>query len=150
MAAKRTPIVPMPAPDRCSVCTTPTRCKTAALGKRGTNCAGKADGPDECDCIDRCGDDKWIAEGKATPCQFYIDRRAQAAAETAKQHQLEEDAARWRELCRLIDIAVVADRGPAFPVAFQDAFTPVGAATCQAAIDALFAERRAAVRKEAP
>ncbi len=144
------PIAQMPAPDRCGVCTTPTRCKTAALGKRGTNCVGKADGPDECDCLDRCGDDKWIAEGKATPCQFYIDRRAQAATETAKQRQLEEDAARWRELCRLVDIAAATDRGPPLPGAFQDAFKLGGAAACQAAIDASIAEHRAEASKAAP
>lgn len=97
MAAKRIPIAPMPAPERCSVCTTPTRCKTAALGKRGTNCAGKADGPDECDCLDRCGDDSRIAEGKATPCEAELDRRARAAAASIKQRQLEEDAASWRK-----------------------------------------------------
>ena len=144
------PIAQMPAPDRCGVCTTPARCQTAALGKSGKNCAGKDNGPDICDCLNDCGDDARIAEGKATPCQNYIDRRALAAAKIAKQRQLEEDAARWRELCHLIDIAAATDRGPPLPVAFQDAFKLGGAATCQTAIDALIAERRAAVRKEAP
>lgn len=86
----------MPAPDRCSVCTTPARCQTAAWGTRGKNCAGKDDGPDICDCLDHCGDDSRIAEGKATPCQTELDRRARAAAATTKQRQLEEDAASWR------------------------------------------------------
>lgn len=90
------PIAQMPAPDRCSVCTTPTRCKTAALGKRGTNCVGKADGPDICDCLDHCGDDSRVASGQAAPCQHYIDRRVRVAEETANQRQLEEDAASWR------------------------------------------------------
>lgn len=96
MAAKRTPVAMMPASDRCSVCTTPARCQTAAWGKRGKNCAGKDDGPDICDCLDHCGDDTRIAEGKAVPCQSLIDHRARAAAEATKQRQLEEDAARWR------------------------------------------------------
>lgn len=90
------PVAQMPAPDRCSVCTTPARCQTAAWGTRGKNCAGKDDGPDICDCLNRCADDSRIAEGKATPCQAELDRRARAAAETTKQRQLEEDAASWR------------------------------------------------------
>ncbi|WP_315128037.1 hypothetical protein [Comamonas antarctica] len=90
------PIAQMPAPERCSVCTTPARCQTAAWGTRGKNCAGKDDGPDICDCLDRCGDDPRIASGQASPCQHYLDRRARAAEETANQRQLEEDAASWR------------------------------------------------------
>jgi hypothetical protein len=63
------PIVAMPAQPECAVCMTPPRCGSLAWREqRGPRCAGKADGPDDCDCINVCGDDPWLKDGRATPC----------------------------------------------------------------------------------
>jgi hypothetical protein len=62
--------------NECPQCTTPTRCGRIGDGRRGPRCVGRADGLDDCDCLNGCGDDPWLAKGKATPCA----RRAQEEA----------------------------------------------------------------------
>lgn len=60
---------PAPVTPRCLVCTTPVRCGTAVLHDKGPRCAGKDDGPDDCDCLNECGDDPWLGTGKSRACQ---------------------------------------------------------------------------------
>lgn len=63
---------PAPAPPECPQCTTPRLCGTPALHeKRGPRCKGRACGPDECDCINDCGDDPWLRDGRARGCARY-------------------------------------------------------------------------------
>lgn len=71
---------PPPAVNECPQCTTPTRCGRIGDGKRGPRCVGRADGPDDCDCLNGCGDDPWLETGKAIPCQARRDAAARAAA----------------------------------------------------------------------
>lgn len=66
-----------PAVNECPQCTTPTRCGRTGDSKRGPRCVGRADGPDDCDCLNQCGDDPWLAKNKATPCER---RRQETAA----------------------------------------------------------------------
>lgn len=78
MSARKTKVrASLPMPPACSVCTTPTRCKSSVLGQKGQRCAGRGDAPDDCDCLNECGDDPWLATGKSRPCE---KRRAQTAA----------------------------------------------------------------------
>lgn len=66
---KRKVIPVVPPPPECPECTTPHKCGTQELHtKRGPRCVGKANGPDDCDCLNFCGDDPWLAKGKAVPC----------------------------------------------------------------------------------
>lgn len=66
---------PAPAPQ-CPACTTPTRCGTPALHTiKGPRCVGRADGPDDCDCLNACGDDPWLANGRARPCAAAVARQ---------------------------------------------------------------------------
>lgn len=69
--------------DNCKVCSTHARCKAVAQGRKGPNCAGKPDGPDDCDCLDICGSDKRIANGTATPCASYLAQANTKAAASA-------------------------------------------------------------------
>lgn len=64
----------------CDPCTTPRRCGASALKRdKGPRCAGKADGPDNCDCLNQCGDDPWLNDGRATPCaQLAVKLRGRA------------------------------------------------------------------------
>lgn len=58
-----------PAVNECPQCTTPGKCGRRDLsGARGPRCVGRADGLDNCDCLNTCGDDPWLAKGKAQPC----------------------------------------------------------------------------------
>jgi hypothetical protein len=77
---KRQHVAPAPAVNECPQCTTPGKCgRQDSTGARGPHCVGRADGLDDCDCLNQCGDDPWLAKGKARPCA----KRAQelAAAE---------------------------------------------------------------------
>ena len=75
---------PCPEPvNECPRCTTPTRCRRIGDGKRGPHCVGKEDGPDDCDCLIWCGDDPWLAKGKAKPCANAIELKAQACQRRA-------------------------------------------------------------------
>lgn len=56
--------------ETCAVCTTPTRCGAPRLGDKGPRCVGRSDGPDNCDCINSCGDDPWIKDGRSSPCPW--------------------------------------------------------------------------------
>lgn len=63
---------PPPTVNECPQCTTPTRCgRTNLSGARGSRCIGRADGKDDCDCLNRCGDDPWLSKGKAIPCATF-------------------------------------------------------------------------------
>lgn len=68
MKRQAIPVRPIPIADLCDVCTTPTRCGRIGDGKRGPRCVGKPAGRDDCDCLNWCGDDPWLAKGKANPC----------------------------------------------------------------------------------
>lgn len=74
---KLTCITPTHERSGCAVCTTPSRCKTPALGIKGSACAGRANGPDDCDCLNACGDDPWLKDGRSLPCE----RRAKEASQ---------------------------------------------------------------------
>lgn len=65
---------------KCPVCTTPARCKTVALGVKGSACAGRANGPDDCDCLNECGDDPWLETGRSIPCKARQQELAQKGA----------------------------------------------------------------------
>jgi hypothetical protein len=72
-----------PAQPECIVCTTPSRCGSPALRtKKGPHCAGKANGADTCDCLNYCGDDPWLRDGRSMPCLSYAAREKQAAADS--------------------------------------------------------------------
>jgi len=72
VALKRAPGAAQKPPPECSVCTTPGRCGSSHWKqKRGPRCVGKADGPDDCDCLIYCGDDPWLAKGLSKPCPQY-------------------------------------------------------------------------------
>ncbi len=78
MKKKVIPIAP-PAPE-CPVCTTPHRCGTANWKTlKGPNCVGKPNGPDNCDCLNSCGDDPWVHDGRAKPCKTLVAERAAVA-----------------------------------------------------------------------
>lgn len=81
---------------KCMVCTTPTRCGTPALHTKGPRCIGRADGKDDCDCLNACGDDPWIESGRSMPCDHRRETQARIAALTTAAPA----AVAWRELCR--------------------------------------------------
>lgn len=72
---------PTPTP-KCMVCTTPTRCGAPALHTKGPRCIGRADGKDDCDCLNACGDDPWIESGRSMPCEHRRETQARIAALT--------------------------------------------------------------------
>lgn len=41
-----------------------------------------------CDCLNDCGDDNNIRNGKAAPCQHYLDRQVRAKAARYLQYQV--------------------------------------------------------------
>ncbi len=65
---------------KCMVCTTPARCGAPALHTKGPRCIGRADGKDDCDCLNTCGDDPWLATGQSTPCEHRRETKARIAA----------------------------------------------------------------------
>lgn len=67
---------------KCMVCTTPTRCGAPALHTKGPRCIGRADGKDDCDCLNACGDDPWIESGRSMPCEHRRETQARIAALT--------------------------------------------------------------------
>lgn len=67
---------------KCMVCTTPTRCGAPALHTKGPRCIGRADGKDDCDCLNACGDDPWIGSGRSMPCEHRRETQARIAALT--------------------------------------------------------------------
>lgn len=75
---KRGQPAPAPAVDECPQCTTPNKCGRTGNGKRGPRCVGRADGLDDCDCLNRCGDDPWLDNGKAKPCARRASEEAAA------------------------------------------------------------------------
>lgn len=88
MKAKRITIAPATPPE-CPAWTTPSRCKSPAWkARKGPNCVGRADGKDDCDCLDACGDDPGLKNGRALPCAKFLARQAQAAAHQQTQADL--------------------------------------------------------------
>lgn len=67
---------------KCMVCTTPTRCGAPALHTKGLRCIGRADGKDDCDCLNACGDDPWIESGRSMPCEHRRETQSRIAALT--------------------------------------------------------------------
>lgn len=65
---------------KCLVCTTPKRCGSTALHTQGPRCVGKADGMDDCDCLNECGDDPWIETGRSMSCEHRRETQARIAA----------------------------------------------------------------------
>lgn len=65
---------------KCMVCTTPARCGAPALHTKGPRCIGRADGKDDCDCLNTCGDDPWLTTGQSTPCEHRRETKARIAA----------------------------------------------------------------------
>lgn len=62
-----------PAPPQCPQCTTPMLCGSPSWKeKRGPHCFGKPAGPDECACVDECGDDAWVQDGRARGCSKFF------------------------------------------------------------------------------
>lgn len=82
-ATRIAPSAPAASPERCAACTTPTRCKTPALGTKGIACVGRAAGPDDCDCFNACGDDPWLKDGRSQPC---ARRKEDLRREAMDQH----------------------------------------------------------------
>jgi len=63
------PFVPAP---QCPQCTTPSLCGSPAWrDTKGAFCKGKPSGPDDCACINECGDDDWVEKGLARGCPRY-------------------------------------------------------------------------------
>lgn len=54
--------------EQCLACTTPVRCAAVAWHTKGLQCIGHAAGPDLCDCLNECGDDPWLKDGRAVAC----------------------------------------------------------------------------------
>lgn len=80
---KRQQAASAPAVNDCPQCTTPNRCGRKDLsGARGPRCVGRADGLDDCDCLNGCGDDPWLAQGKAKPCARRSSEEAAALYRT--------------------------------------------------------------------
>lgn len=42
----------------------------------------------ECDCLNFCGDDPWLKDGRAKPCEALLKVRAAAAKAKGDAHQL--------------------------------------------------------------
>lgn len=94
-SGKKKIVIHTPLPPECAVCTTPRRCVTPALReKKGKHCVGRDDGPDDCDCLTYCGDDPWLKEDKAIPCETYNKMEKEAAA-NALWNSLKAFSAVW-------------------------------------------------------
>lgn len=65
---------PPPKP-RCEQCVTPNQCGTPVWHEKGRHCkidkGEAAVGPDRCDCLNDCGDDPWLKDGRAAPCEYW-------------------------------------------------------------------------------
>lgn len=85
-----------PTVNECPQCTTPHRCGRAdSLGAKGPRCVGRADGLDDCDCLNTCGDDPWLAKGKAKPCER---RASEEAAELHRRTAGPQEYASWFQI----------------------------------------------------
>lgn len=90
---KRKQPTPAATVNECPQCTTPQRCGRQDLsGARGTRCIGRADGLDDCDCLNDCGDDPWLKSGKSKPC---ARRAAEEAAAEARRTAGPAEYASW-------------------------------------------------------
>ncbi|WP_349745346.1 hypothetical protein [Roseateles cavernae] len=58
---------------------------------KGPHCVGRADGPDECDCLTACGDDPWLKTGMALPCTERLAAMVAELDRKAAQLQLVAD-----------------------------------------------------------
>jgi hypothetical protein len=47
----------------------------------------------DCDCLNHCGDDPWLKDGRAKPCQYRLKKQAEAAKAREETHQLKLSAA---------------------------------------------------------
>lgn len=101
-----------PQPEKCAVCTTPTRCGSPCLGDKGPHCVGRSDSPDTCDCLSHCGDDPWLKDGRSKPC---IALRPKLLGEAMDRHS---GGATWifsvppHHACRIKLVQVVAGLVP--------------------------------------
>lgn len=81
---KKTP-APTPEP-RCDACVTPSLCGVSVWHDVGPNCriaqGLPAVGPDTCDCLNQCGDDPWLKDGRSAPCVLQSPEAAATAHST--------------------------------------------------------------------
>lgn len=75
---------------------------------------------ERCDCLNACGDDPWLATGKAEPCPHLV---ARAAAEREAQAKRVRDARMLAASGPLLAACVVAE---AFMAGFEDDTTQPG------------------------
>lgn len=72
----KTPAPTAPPKPRCESCVTPSQCGTPVWHEQGPHCkilkGEAAVGPDECDCLNDCGDDPWLKDGRSAPCEYWL------------------------------------------------------------------------------
>ncbi len=91
-----------PPPPACAVCTTPRRCGSSSWKTvKGPQCAGKANGPDLCGCLNDCGDDSWLIDGRSIPCDHLKARRAEAALQLRREQAIPQLVALARRVAAL-------------------------------------------------
>lgn len=73
-----------------------------------------------CDCLNHCGDDPWVASGKAASCEAF---QARAAAEREAQAKRVRDARMLAAADSLLAACVIAE---AFMAGFEDDTTQPG------------------------
>lgn len=101
--------------QKCPECTTPVRCGATALHTKGPRCVGKADGKDDCDCLNACGDDPWITTGQSTPCQTRMDAIASKSTAVARYPASPEE----RTLTAMLDLEGESKQGAAHTTAIH-------------------------------
>jgi len=100
---------------KCPACTTPTRCGATALHNKGPRCVGRADGKDNCDCLNACGDDPWLETGQSTPCQKRMAAMASKSTAVARYPASPEE----RALTAMLDLEGESKQGAAHTTALH-------------------------------
>jgi hypothetical protein len=92
MTARTKKPAPPPKPQ-CDACVTPRLCGAIAWHDVGPSCKVAkglpAGGPDKCDCLNDCGDDPWLKDGRAAPCERLQQQRQREAIARRRAVNLE-------------------------------------------------------------
>lgn len=60
--------------------------------------AGESDKRMKCDCLNWCGDDPWLQDGRAKPCDHKIQKEKERQMAIEAMNREKKDAARYRWL----------------------------------------------------
>lgn len=66
----------------------------------------------ECDCLNRCGDDPWIKDGRSEPCENLLAARLKDQQAKERAEKVEQIATRYgtKGILSLLDLIIILDK----------------------------------------